>query len=91
MSAAGKPSYDEIYSQDTNVTGKPFGWIQWKGTNVCMDVHCSCGALTHVDAEFFYRFQCPECGSKFAVGQNVLMIPLTDEQASGFDDFVVGE
>ena len=22
---------------------KPHGWIQWKGTGVCMDVHCKCG------------------------------------------------
>jgi len=27
--------------------GRPHGWVQWKGTDVCMDVHCACG---HIDA-----------------------------------------
>lgn len=26
----------------------PNGWIQWKGTDVCMDVYCSCGYHSRV-------------------------------------------
>lgn len=73
-------TYDQIYGRD-NPEGDSHGWIQWKGTNVCMDVHCKCGAHSHVDAEFFYFFECQACGAKYAVGQNVKMIELmTPEQ-----------
>lgn len=40
---------------------KPHGWIQWKGTDVCMDIHCKCGFHGHVDAEFAYFVKCLEC------------------------------
>ena len=53
------------------VEGEGHAWIQWKGTSVCMDVHCRCGADGHVDAEFAYFYRCRACGVTFAVGQNV--------------------
>lgn len=39
--------------------GKPHLWIQWKGTDVCCDIHCSCGYFGHYDGAFFYFFRCP--------------------------------
>lgn len=62
------------------------GAIQWKGTNVCMDVRCSCGAYGHIDAEFFYNYECAACGAKYAVDSHVALIPLTAEQAQFVDD-----
>lgn len=61
----------------------PHGWIQWKGTDVCMDVRCSCGALTHLDAEFAYTIQCGACGAKFHVNPHVELVPVeaSDELA----------
>jgi hypothetical protein len=32
----------------------PHGWIQFKGTKLCMDVYCKCGTHTHIDGEFVY-------------------------------------
>ena len=84
--------YDEIYWQDTQFTeNEAHGWIQWKGTTVCMDVQCSCGANGHVDAEFFYRYECSKCGAKHAVGQNVKLIRLNDEQISEDATYIVGQ
>lgn len=37
------------------------GYIQWKGTDVCMEVHCACGYQSHIDADFLYFVRCPEC------------------------------
>jgi hypothetical protein len=71
--------YDAVYGQDAG----PFessGWIQWKGTNVCVDLHCHCGASFHFDGEFFYHWRCTCCGAVYAVGQNIKLIPLTPEQ-----------
>lgn len=28
----------------------PTGFIQWKGTDVCMDVYCKCGYHSHIDS-----------------------------------------
>lgn len=62
--------------------GEAHGWIQWKGTNVCMDVRCSCGKTGHVDAEFCYHVRCGYCGKVFAVGQNIMLIPLSSDLAT---------
>jgi hypothetical protein len=55
----------------------PHAWIQWKGTNVCMDVHCSCGESGHIDAEFAYYYRCAHCGRGYAVGSSVRLWPLS--------------
>lgn len=70
--------YDAIYNQD-NPKGSAHGWIQWKGTDVCMDTHCVCGYHGHVDIDFFYRYECPKCHRKYAVGQNIKLIEMTPE------------
>jgi len=74
-----KNFYREVYSQD-NPEGDAYGWIQWKGTNVCIDLHCKCGYHDHFDGDFFYYFECPKCHRKYAVGQNIKLIELTKEQ-----------
>jgi hypothetical protein len=71
--------YDAVYSQD-NPEGPAHGWIQWKGTEVCIDLHCVCGNQSHFDGDFFYHYKCPKCGAKYAVGQVIKLIPLTKEQ-----------
>lgn len=75
-----KQFYDAVYSQDVKVDDGAHGWIQWKGTDVCMDVRCLCGHQGHVDADFFYFYDCPACRRKYAVGQNVKLIELNAEQ-----------
>lgn len=30
----------------------PYAFIQWKGTDVCMDFHCECGAHCHFDGSY---------------------------------------
>jgi hypothetical protein len=74
--------YAEVHeAQDLPPEGSPsHGWIQWKGTNVCMDIYCSCGHHSHVDTEFLYNFRCAKCKQAFAVGAHVRLIPLTPAQ-----------
>jgi hypothetical protein len=74
--------YNAVYGQDTSTEGIAHGWIQWKGTSVCMDLHCLCGHHSHVDAEFCYNVECPNCKKMFAVGQVVKLIPLTPQQSN---------
>lgn len=41
----------------------PHAFIQWKGTDVCMDFYCDCGAHCHFDGYFAYAVKCPHCKS----------------------------
>lgn len=59
---------------------RPFGSIQWKGTSVCIDLYCKCGAHLHFDGEFFFGFDCPRCKQRYHVGTNVRLIPLDSEE-----------
>lgn len=65
----------------------PRGWIQWKGTDICMDVYCACGESSHVDAEFVYFVRCPHCKAVYWVSPHVVLEPV---EYSG-DDVVEAE
>lgn len=56
-----------------------WGWIQWKGTDVCMDIHCKCGALAHIDADFAYHVKCTYCGTVYFINGHVELIELEEE------------
>ncbi len=60
------------------VEGKPHLWVQWKGTDVCCDIHCACGAHLHFDGAFLYHFTCGECGQKYETGSHVRIYPVDE-------------
>jgi hypothetical protein len=60
----------------------PHAWIQWKGTEVCMDMHCTCGASDHIDADFAYFYRCSGCRKVYSVGANVRLHELTAEEVA---------
>jgi hypothetical protein len=82
--------FESIYSQDQDIEDYPHGWIQWKGTEACIDLHCECGHHGHFDGEFFYFYECPKCQRRYAVGQNVKLILLTTEQCEYAESNGVG-
>ena len=63
----------ETYGDD------PHGWIQWKGTDVCMDVHCKCGKSFHIDAAFAYNVKCPYCSQVYCCNGHIELIALEEE------------
>jgi hypothetical protein len=44
---------------------RPHAWIQWKGTDVCMDIRCECGEDIHFDGMFAYHIKCLGCGAVY--------------------------
>lgn len=48
-------------------------FIQWKGTDVCLDFYCPCGTHGHFDGYFAYAVRCPECGAVFEMGTQVIV------------------
>ncbi len=59
----------------------PRCWIQWKGTDVCMDVYCECGTQSHVDDMFAYLVKCHVCGKIYHVSPHVRLVEASAEEA----------
>lgn len=47
-------------------------FIQWKGTDLCMDFYCpECDEHSHFDGFFAYAIQCPSCMTFFEMPTDV--------------------
>lgn len=53
----------ETQTIDVAELGSPDLFMQWKGTDVCLDLHCPCGAHCHLDGFFAYTIECGGCGA----------------------------
>lgn len=49
----------------------PQAFIQWKGTDVCVDFYCECGAHCHFDGYFAHVLKCPHCETKWEMPHTV--------------------
>ena len=61
-------------------------FIQWKGTDVCIDIHFPCcGTFIHVDGYFMYAIKCPACGIYYKVSDSIMIVQLksTDTNYDG--------
>jgi len=67
---------DDAWGIQEMYKGNPHGWIQWKGTEVCMDIYCSCGKHSHIDADFAYYVECPSCGKIYFCNGHIELIEL---------------
>lgn len=56
-------------------------FIQWKGTDVCLDLHCPCGEHCHFDGYGAYVVQCPSCGAMFEMGTQVVAKRVTEPRS----------
>ena len=70
---------DEAWKIQETYENQPHGWIQWKGTDVCMDVHCKCGELAHVDDDFAYFVKCGGCGTVYFCNGHIELIEVEEE------------
>lgn len=49
-------------------------FIQWKGTDLCMDLYCpECDTHSHIDGFFAYYVRCPSCKAVFKLADHVEM------------------
>ena len=48
-------------------------FIQWKGTDVCIDLRCDCGHTPHFDGYFLYYWKCANCGQVWEMASEVPM------------------
>ena len=68
--------------------GVPHGWIQWEGTDVCMDVHCICGTHGHIDADFAYFLKCNDCGRVYITSNYVQLIEAEPEEIATMHNII---
>lgn len=77
--------HESLKPHDDSFDSKPRARIQWKGTDVCMDVLCSCGEDGHIDGMFAYNYKCLACGRGWILGFNVGLTEMTSEQFAHVD------
>jgi hypothetical protein len=55
--------------------GKSTAFIQWKGTDACMDIRCECGVISHYDGMFAYFIKCPSCKAVYQCQDTIKLTP----------------
>lgn len=66
-------------------------FIQWKGTEVCMDFTCECGNSFHIDDEFAYCVKCLACGKVWKLGTQVSTEELKDIKDEFYINALTGD
>lgn len=61
---------EEAFDLTTKIK-RTYAFIQWKGTDVCMDFYCECGKQCHVDDFFAYTVECPGCKTIWEMPQRL--------------------
>ncbi len=66
----------------------PSGYIQYKGSDICIDLECKCGWDDHFDGAFLFGFTCPKCGISYLLQDIIEFIetPKTQENEWKFRD-----
>jgi uncharacterized protein (DUF983 family) len=55
-------------------------FVQWKGTDLCMDLYCpECGESSHFDGFFAYHIRCPNCKAVFKMPQDLAIERVPEE------------
>ena len=73
-------TYKNAWDNQETFETQAHGWIQWKGTDVCVDIHCECGETSHFDGEFMYVIQCPHCHRKYFANGHIQLIEIDDDE-----------
>jgi len=67
---------DDVYNHFKNDNNT---FIQWKGTDVCMDFWCECGYHSHIDGYFAYAIKCNGCERYFGLDHTVKIVEIIEE------------
>ena len=63
------------FAKNDSLAASPHGWLQWKGTDACIDFRCACNDLHHYDGLFAYQVRMP-CGRVYALAPEIMLIEL---------------
>jgi hypothetical protein len=77
---------DEAWKIQETYKDKAHGWLQWKATNVFIEIRCICGETSDFDGYFMYAVQCPYCKRIYMANEHIQLI-----EVAKCDNFVVAE
>jgi len=61
-------------------------FIQWKGTNLCMDFTCpECEVASHLDGMFAHVIECGNCHAQFQMPTDIPVRLITPEHPATYD------
>jgi hypothetical protein len=63
---------------------EPSAYMQLKGTDICMDFHCDCGASCHFDGYFAYVVKCPHCATLWKMPFMLYPVKATKENEQNY-------
>lgn len=66
---------------------EPNAFVQYKGTDICLDFTCTCGEVGHFDGYFAYVLKC-RCGLMWQMPSNIIPETFTGEKHNGIVDIV---
>jgi hypothetical protein len=69
-----------IMDKHFNPIDEPGASISWKNSDVCVSLYCPCGYVGHYDGEYFRYYQCPSCGQKYEIGNEIALKPLSRQE-----------
>ncbi len=55
---------------------RPDAFIQWKNTDACIDLYCTCGEQFHFDGYFAYELTCGNCGQTYELPNTLRVYPV---------------
>ena len=61
---------------------RPEVFLQWKGTDACLDLYCTCGKQFHFDGYFADELTCGNCGQTWELPH--MLQPEAIEPSRGF-------
>lgn len=63
------------------MSGRPDLFLQWKGTDACLDLYCTCGQDLHFDGYFADELTCGYCGQTWELPHKLALTPVEPSRA----------
>ncbi len=58
--------------------GRPNTYVQWQGSDLCLDFNCPCGNWGHLDVGFLFALRCASCGRSWRIAPALLVSELKE-------------
>lgn len=70
-----------------NINEDAHGSMQWKGSDIYLDLHCDCGHTSNIKGDAVFFVKCPACNTIFELNGFIQLIkrPDIDEKKHDVD------
>ena len=71
-------TWGEARNNQTKPVETPFGRIYKDLSEVCFDIHCKCGIVSHYDGKYLNVIQCYHCETQYYVGAYIELLEIEE-------------